>query len=473
MRHGIWCIALLVAAHSATGAEDEQAKYFDSLSGRLISPLGQTYRHGRLFPLVVELTNTGDEPIPFKAFRSSHLCFRLTTAAGRFAGELCDQIHIPQWCHNPGVLQPGSSLRETVYLHRLRPPRLPEAEAQIRLAYELPISKPVPKSFPVKKYTSVCEITLLDDPRANTLGPGDIPERWQEDISLGYIEGLSIFGGTFSVEIDGKGGLIASADNANGIDVMLPEGRSEYTLSSNELHDLLQRINALGIDRLEETHAVNWTDVRKSYFSMSVRGKTFYVGGDLAPEKNPALMELKMMLCDFLDSTLKSRAVGSGIDRKDRMLLINFYFGAAIEPIPRIASIGDYGHSFIIDRIFGDHEARSVMLEIRRKKDNRFIARIPFANGLDSFVKQKPAEIHYRGVARITPEQAEKIGSVPDGDYLVAVYINGVHCGHVKQFTMDSGYVPESDNAIPACRDPLTSHLTELDKLWFDRPLQY
>lgn len=179
------------------------------------------------------------------------------------------------------------------------------------------------------------------------------------------------------------------------------------------------------------------------------------------------------MLCDFLDNTLKSRAAGSGVDRRDRMLLINFYFGATIEPIPRIASIRDYGHSFIIDRIFGNHEARSVMLEIRRKKDNGFIARIPFANGLESFVKHESAEIHYRGVARMTPEQAEKIGPVSDGDYLVALYINGVHCGHVKQFTIDSGYAPESDNSIPVCKDPPTLHLTELDKLWFDRPLQY
>lgn len=473
MRHSIWCVALLAAAHSAMGAEDEQAKYFDSLSGRLTSPLGQTYRHGQLFPLVVELTNTGDEPIPFKAFRSSHLCFRLTTAAGRFAGQLCDQIHIPQWCHNPGVLPPGSSLRETVCLHRLRPPRLPEAEAQIRLSYELPISKPVPKSFPVKKYTSVCEITLLDDPRANTLGPDDIPERWQEDISLGYIEGLSIFGGTFSVEIDGKGGLIALAHTTNGIDVMLQDGRSEYTLSRNELDDLLQRVRALGIDRLEDTHQLPAVDLRQSHFSISVDGKTFCVSGDLASERNPALMELKMILCDFLDNTLKSRAAGSGVDGKDRMLLINFYFGAAIEPIPRIASVRDYGHSFAIDRIFGNHEARSVMLEIRRKKDNRFIARIPFANGLESFVRQKPAEIHYRGVARITPEQAEKIGPVPDGDYLVALYINGVHSGHVKQFTMDSDYAPKSDDTMPACKNPPTLDLTELDKIWFDRPLQY
>lgn len=174
LRRGIWCVALLAGAHSAMGAEDEQVKYFDSLAGRLTSPLGQTYRHGQLFPLVVELTNTGDEPIPFKAFHSSRLCFRLTTAAGRFAGERCDCIHIPQWCHNPGVLEPGSSIRETVYLHRLRPPRQPEAEAQIRLACELPISKPVPNSFPARKHTNVCKITLLDDPRANTLGPGGL-----------------------------------------------------------------------------------------------------------------------------------------------------------------------------------------------------------------------------------------------------------------------------------------------------------
>lgn len=469
MRHGIWCVALLAAAHSSIGAEDEQAKYFDSLSGRLISPLGQTYRHGQLFPLVVELTNTGDEPIPFKAFGSSPLKFRLTMTAGR----AYDWIHISQWRHNPGGLEPGSSIRETIYLHRLRVPSVANEESAIRLACELPIFKPIPRSLPARKYTNVCEITLLDDPCANTLGPGDISERWQEDISLGYIEGLSIFGGTFSVEIDGKGGLIASVDNANGVDVMLPDGRSEYTLNSNELDDLLQRVSALGIDRLEETHAINWTDVRKSYFSMSVRGKTFYVGGDLAPEKNPALMELKMMLCDFLDNTLKSRAAASGVGRRDRMLLIGFYFGATIEPIPRIASIRDYGHSFVIDRIFGNHEARSVMLEIRRKKDNRFIARIPFANGLESFVKHESAEIHYRGVARITPEQAEKIGPIPDGDYLVALYVNGVHCGHVKQFTMDSSYTPKSDDAMPACKEPPTLNLTELDKLWFDRPLQY
>jgi hypothetical protein len=69
-----------------------------------------------------------------------------------------------------------------------------------------------------------------------------------------------------------------------------------------------------------------------------------------------------------------------------------------------------YGYSFTIDRIFGNHEARSVMLEIRCKKDNRFIARIPFASGLESFIKPDSAEMHHRGVARITQEQAEKIG---------------------------------------------------------------
>lgn len=347
------------------------------------------------------------------------------------------------------------------------------AESVIRLACELPISKPVPKSFPARKYTNVCEITLLDDPCANTLGPGDIPERWQEDIFLGYFEGGSIFWGAFSFEIDGKGGLIASARTTNRIDVMLPDGRSEYTLSGHELDGLLQRIRALGIDRLEETHRRLAVDLRQSYFSMSVGGKTFHVDGDLMPEKNPALMELKMMLCDFLDNTLKSRAIDSGADSKDRRLLIGFYFGATIEPIPRIASIRDYGHSFAIGRVFGNHEARSVMLEIRRKKDNRFIARIPFANGLESFVKHDSVEVYHSGVARITPEQAEEIGPVPDGDYLVALYINGPHCGHVKQFTIDSDYEPESDNVIPACKHRPTLDLTGLDKLWFDRPLQY
>jgi len=175
MRHSIWCVVLLAAAHSAMGAEDEQAKYFDSLSGRLTSPLGQTYRHGQLFPLVVELTNTGDEPIPFKAFHSSPLEFRLTMRADRSA---YDWIHIPQWRHNPGVLEPGSSIRETAYLHRLRLPYVANEESVIRLAYELPVSKPIPRSFPARKYTNVCEITLLDDPCANTLsprGPRDSP----------------------------------------------------------------------------------------------------------------------------------------------------------------------------------------------------------------------------------------------------------------------------------------------------------
>lgn len=466
IRHCLWFLSLYVAIPLTAQPLEEQGKYYDRLSGHLSILLGDTYRHGQLFPLVLELTNTGDEPIPFRLL-DPYLCFSIN---GR---DYWERMHTPQWYLDPGVLPPKSSFQETVYLHWFRSLFHRGPGSKIQVQCKIPINKPIPRSFPDKKYTNVCEIILLDDPCGDKLNPVDIPEQWNENVSVAYFEGASIFWGTFSFELNGKGLLTASAQKQNRIDVMLPVGRLQYALNHDELNNLLQSIRALGIDRFDDTKQIIGTDIRESHFRMTVGSKTLYASGELHPEENQAIMELKTMVCTFLDNTLKTRRLNTGKDIKNHSLLLCLYFGATIEPLPTIVSIQDYGHSFVVDSLFEMNKAHSVMLEIRRRDNNRRIARIPFTNGLELFLKDDPLEVRYEGVARITAEQTRQIGPVPEGSYLVALYINGLQCGHVKQFTIDSSIEGSPDAGIPPCKEAPVLRLTELDKLWLDRPLKY
>ena len=466
LRNHVWMVFFCLVAVSTAQPLEEQGKYFDSLLGRLSTPLGDTYRQGRLFPLVLELTNTGDQPIPLRLL-DPYLRFSVN---GR---DCYDLMHVPKWRHDLGVLPAGGSLQEVVYLHRLRLPYREGSGSQVRIRGKIPINKPIPKSFPGAKYTNVCEVTLLDDPCGDKLKAANIPRQWREDISIAYLEGGSIFWGTFSFELNGKGILTASAERRNRIDVMLPAGRLEYTLDQDELNDLLQGIQALGIDRLADRKLSSWTDRPESYFRITVGSTTFYASEELSIPGDQAIMELKTMMCKFLDNTLEARKLNTGKDFKNHPLLLCLYFGVTIEPIPMIASIQDYGHSFGVDSLFNTNKAHSVMLEIRRKEDNRRVARIPFANGLESLLTDDPLAVRYEGFARITPEQAPQIGPVPDGQYLVALYINGLQCGHVKQFTVDSSIKGSRDADIPSCKDAPILGLTELDKLWLNRPIKH
>lgn len=466
LRNHVWMVFLCLSAVSTAQSLEEQGKYFDSLSGHLSTPLGDTYRHGRQFPLVLELTNAGDEPIPLRLL-DPYLRFSIN---GR---DYWERVHSPQWHYDLGMLPPDGSLRETVYLHWLRPPFPEGPGSKIQVRAKIPTNKPIPRSFPGEKYTNVCELTLLDDPCGDKLKAADIPEQWREGMSIAYLEGGSIFWGTFSFELRGKGLLSASAEKRNRIDVMLPAGRIEYTLDQDELNDLLLGIRALGIDRLADTKPIIGTDIRESHFRMAVGPKALYASGELMTEENQAIMELKTMMCKFLDNTLKTRRLNSGKDIKNHSLLLGLYFAVTIEPIPAIASIQDYGHSFVVSSLFRNNKAHSVMLEIRRKEDNRRIARIRFANGLESLLKDDPLAVRYEGLARMAAEQARQIGPVPDGQYLVALYINGLQCGHVKQFTIDSNFKGSPDADVPSCKDAPILGLKELDKLWLNRPLTY
>jgi beta-lactamase regulating signal transducer with metallopeptidase domain len=99
-------------------------------------------------------------------------------------------------------------------------------------------------------------------------------------------------------------------------------------------------------------------------------------------------------------------------------------------PASPIRSLTDYEHSQKVESLSSeDGKVQTYELEIRSASDNKRIARIKYDNYPIS---------GGRWGCKLNKEQIQEIGAIKDGTYLAAMYVNGVRCSNVAQFTVDS-----------------------------------
>jgi hypothetical protein len=313
----------------------------------------------------------------------------------------------------------------------------------------------------------------------NQLSSTDLPETWDKAIQIEYQEGGSIYYGGFCFAINGDGEVKASANTVNRIDVNLRDGPSEFTLTEAELNNLLQRLGELNIERLRKHHGKSlWTDLNQTSLLIVYNGKSF-LGHFAHKQTKQAVIELKEIFCELIMNSVLIRELDNEkFNYAFKKRLYMNYFDADITPLEFIGRPEEYAHAFMLEPLWKETEISSVSLEVRHRDDNYQIARIPFEDRLKDVIKRGILEEKVCGTAKISPDQAEMIGAMEDGRYLVAIYVNGCRVGHVKEFELrraDGDDNTTKGDLAENLRDLKneSADVTELDMLWKERPVRY
>jgi beta-lactamase regulating signal transducer with metallopeptidase domain len=116
-------------------------------------------------------------------------------------------------------------------------------------------------------------------------------------------------------------------------------------------------------------------------------------------------------------------------------------------PASPICSLADYQHSQEVESLSSENvKSETCELEIRSASDNKRIARLTYDNYPIS---------GGRWGCKLNKEQIQEIGAIKDGMYLAAMYVNGIRCSNVAEFTIDSNADLNSEPTLKLVPLPL------------------
>ncbi|MBN1975146.1 MAG: carboxypeptidase regulatory-like domain-containing protein [Sedimentisphaerales bacterium] len=115
-------------------------------------------------------------------------------------------------------------------------------------------------------------------------------------------------------------------------------------------------------------------------------------------------------------------------------------------PVSPIRSLVDYQHSQKVESLSPEN-VKICEIEIRTASDNKRIARFTYDNYPMS---------SSRWGCKLNKQQIQEIGTVKDGTYLAAIYVNGIRCSNVAEFTIDSNADLSSEPVLKLVPFPLS-----------------
>ncbi|NLW83788.1 MAG: hypothetical protein GXY41_05205 [Phycisphaerae bacterium] len=302
-----WGIVSLAFSFSSAMAANDNPPWGESLNNlrmRATLPGGNVYKKGGTVPIQIEVQNIGSEPIPLSSLHPYLQCDVHDLEGNRIGVTLSSYGHITPWEGSGGNLDPGAILKHLCHLERLRIPAITPSEIQLR--FELPTIQLVPDQLPIRKYSNPLSV-VVNDPIEFALKSSDLPEKWDEHLTLIYREGGSIFWGEFVLEVRPSGDATLIVSGRNRTEIGVENGTYQYRSLSSELDRLLNRLRDFTIEKMNphdrRMYAVDLVEV---HVMISYKGKTYL--GSYQPDHliSPEVVEFQQIIHDFIND-LKTR----------------------------------------------------------------------------------------------------------------------------------------------------------------------
>ncbi len=311
-------LSLGKAERSRTGQMSPWGEKLNGLRMRVTSPaIGPdgviVYRRGRSVPLELEIQNVSDRAIPLSDLFSP-VSFKVTDQSGERVGvQGYIGAHITPWQMAAGQLEPGESIKDLVYLERMRW-RMPEkADKKLNLLLQLPTQRQVPASLPLNAYANPITVEREDSPFQDSLTSADLPDAWTQDMEIEYRE-AGMFFGNMAVRIDGKGNVTAVGSRLRS-DEPVGNGRFEYVLKKPELDELARLLKEFKIERLNKYEGKMFaTDLVHLHLSIALGPKTLAGEYEVFGDKTPEVVQFRTLIRGILAKMKPATAASNGMN---------------------------------------------------------------------------------------------------------------------------------------------------------------
>jgi len=282
------------AVTPATAAANAKAGV---LQLRLTAPANTEYRRTRRLPLLLEVKNVGQGPIPPGTLYRARLGVEVTDAAGkplRVAEGW--PIDLTPWEGRfvANGLPAGATLRWTTWFDHLNFLDRPKPGSTVRVRYalrghELPASNWI-------------ELTIKDSPPI-ALGAGNLPEAWQKTMDLVYRDGGP--SGTRAVHVGGDGRVQVIVVQGGKHPWM---GRHEAAIGRKHLDRLAILLWRQQVWKLLDLkpEAPNPPE-RATHLALSVNGRL--LAGTFTPQqvqREPALQAIRKEVARLMETTVRA-----------------------------------------------------------------------------------------------------------------------------------------------------------------------
>ncbi|MFT7638427.1 MAG: beta-lactamase regulating signal transducer with metallopeptidase domain [Pirellulaceae bacterium] len=228
---------------------NDQRAWGEPLKGlrmRLSMLQGNEYRHGVTLPLLIEMQNVTDEPIPFeKLHRACDI--KVHTEDDQWLGIAKTISAISPWERSKGSIAPNEILRWTCNFDRLRLNKAAEANSSVDVRVSVPLQIEIPGKIPTTNYSNTIKIKLIDRPysllpigvNAIQLAERNVSDRWTKEMNLVYRELGGLQHSSRAIQLDGSGKLTL-------IDCKV-KGRVEYQLQKEHLDLIAKRLHKIKV----------------------------------------------------------------------------------------------------------------------------------------------------------------------------------------------------------------------------------
>ncbi len=300
----IWHVLLITSVFSPVILAQEEVKeiaWGEPLNGlrmRVTLPGRDVYTEGSSVPFFLELQNIEEQSVKLNLL-IPYLRYQIQDIKGNLIGNGAAYEHLTVWEGDSRELGAGVIKNEVCYLQKLRLPEKTPNEFQIR--FELPTQKEVPNQLPITGYSNSVKIKL-QSPIHHSLRSEDLPNEWEEHMTLTYREGGSIWYGNFAMQIAGNGQITLVATGLNRQkNIEIENGKYVYQKPLLELEYLLEKLRGFTIERLNQYDQKRYvTDVNQAWIMIQYKGNVFLGAYQEFQKKCPEVIEFQKIMHDFI-----------------------------------------------------------------------------------------------------------------------------------------------------------------------------
>ncbi len=283
-----------IPAEAMPAAADEVA-WSEALNGlrvRLTAPSGTVYRQRAALPLLVEVQNVGDKPIPFSKF-APQVRIRASDAKGAWMGIPRRSPELSPWEGRTDSLAPGDIVRLTVWFDRLRFVKPVERGSSLDLKVSAPTQLEVPGQLPKEVYSPPVTVQIKDE-FPSLASETDLTGEWTAAMDLTFWEHMGLMGQR-AMHIDGQGRVTMLSGSTGRKDPLMPPGRTGVILDKQRLDRLARLLRDQQVWRLAAAKRdIAYPDEEEIRLSLANGGTSLVGDYPLHVAKDqPSLMALR------------------------------------------------------------------------------------------------------------------------------------------------------------------------------------
>jgi RNA polymerase sigma factor (sigma-70 family) len=299
-----------------TPANDPEAPWGETVGGwrlRVTMPSGTEYRRNTPLPLLLELQNVSERPLPL-----GPLAWKVQPEVTEDGKRLVARplIDVSPWEGRRDEVLAGASVKWTVDFDRIRFSKQPlKAGTALQVRFRALMQDEGPKEKPLAGqqrllFSNEVSLKLRDDHPSIMAGKADLPPKWTDSMELVYREyvPLSVKSG-YALRIDGAGRVWLVFGSGKGQAV-----RTEAVLNRDRLDRLAKFLRDQKVWELAELSPAEFAGVEQGEIRLSVgsgHGSLVRSFPDSMVRKHPALRVLKAEMEEVKAAALKEAAAKS------------------------------------------------------------------------------------------------------------------------------------------------------------------